>query len=75
MEARGRNVDAQFWVADAFSTGLNDVVYAIVTCLDVLLYLPDKLAVLKEVHRILELEGLFTFNGWERHRYSQRFGA
>lgn len=74
--ASGSEVAAsRFWVADASSTELEPNACALVTCLDVLLYFPDKLAVLKEIHRILEPKGLFAFTTWEQHGYNPRLGA
>lgn len=66
---------AHFWVADASSTALEGGTCAVVTCLDVLLYIPDKAAFLKEMHRILEPGGLFVFTTWEQLGYSERLRA
>lgn len=74
-EAAKRGITAEFWVADASSSGLEDGACAIVTCLDVLLYLPDKPTFLKEMHRILESGGFFIFTTWEQHGYSERLRA
>lgn len=75
VNATDRNLETQFWVADATSSGLEEGTCAIITCLDVLLYLPDKVAALKEIHRILQPAGLFMFTTWEQEGFNQRLGA
>lgn len=75
QNASNRKANAQFWVADASSTELQDQACAVVTCFDVLLYMPNQVAVVKEIHRILKPGGLFAFTTWEQNGYSKRLGT
>lgn len=73
--ALNRGLSTHFWVAEASSTKLEDGTCAIVTCLDVLLYVPDKPSFFAEVYRILEPGSLFAFTTWEQKGYNARLGA
>jgi ubiquinone/menaquinone biosynthesis C-methylase UbiE len=68
-------VQADFRVGDGASTGLADESVATAICLDVILYMQDKVATIKEVYRVLEPTGLFAFTTWEQQGYNARLGA
>lgn len=69
------SVEAEFWVADATSTHLPDSSCAVATCLDVMLYFPDKLEAIREIYRVLQPGGMFAFTTWEQAGYNVRLEA
>lgn len=69
------SIEAKFWVADATSIDLLDASCAVVTCLDVMLYFPDKLAVVQEIRRVLQPGGVLAFTTWEQAGYNARLGT
>lgn len=58
--------DAIEWKqADATSLPFADNSFDAVVCQFALMFFPDKLAALREVHRVLVPDGLFVFNVWD----------
>jgi SAM-dependent methyltransferase len=57
---------ANFAVGDLTATGLPDASCHAVMSLDVLVFVPDKAAAIREVARILRPGGRFAFTTWER---------
>jgi SAM-dependent methyltransferase len=57
---------ASFATGDLAATGLPDASCDVVMSLDVLLFVPDKAAAVREVARILRPGGRFAFTTWER---------
>ncbi len=66
---------ARFQVGDLTATGLVGGSCDAAMSLDVLLFVPDQAAALREVARILRANGLFAFTTWEQSGYSTRLGA
>jgi ubiquinone/menaquinone biosynthesis C-methylase UbiE len=65
--------DAEFWVADATSIDLNGgSCAAAAVSFDVLLFIPDKVAALKEIARVLKVGGLFAFTTWAQDGFNPR---
>ncbi len=62
----GLSEQARFEVGDVTATGLPDASCAAAMSLDVLPFLPDKAAALREVARILCPGGRFAFTTWEQ---------
>lgn len=65
-DVAAQQMKSSFWVADAVSTGAEDASYALVVCLDVLIYLSDKSAAMNETARVLAPGGFFAFTTWEQ---------
>ena len=65
----------QFQVGDLTATGLPDASCDAVLSLDVLLFVPDKAAAVREFARILRAGGILGFTTWEQQGYSARIGA
>jgi SAM-dependent methyltransferase len=65
----------RFQVGDLTSTGLPDASCDAVMSLDVLLFVPDKAAAVREFARILRAGGILAFTTWEQSGYSARIGA
>ena len=66
---------SRFQVGDLISTGLPDASCDAVMSLDVLLFVPDKAAAVRESARILRPGGILGFTTWEQQGYSERIGA
>ena len=66
---------ARFQVGDMAATGLPDTCCDAVLSLDVVLFVPDKAAALRECARILRTGGMLGFSTWEQSGYSARLGA
>jgi len=66
---------SRFQVGDLTSTGLPDASCDAVLSLDVLLFVPDKAAAVREFARILRAGGILAFTTWEQQGYSERIGA
>jgi 2-polyprenyl-3-methyl-5-hydroxy-6-metoxy-1,4-benzoquinol methylase len=66
---------ARFQVGDITATGLPDACCDAVLSLDVLLFVPDKAAAIRECARILRAGGMLGFSTWEQSGYSARLGA
>jgi SAM-dependent methyltransferase len=64
-----------FQVGDLAATSLVDGSCDAAMSLDVLLFVPDQAAPLREVARILRADGLFALTSWEQSGYSARLGA
>lgn len=73
--AVGLGERVRFQVGDLTATGLPDASCDAVMSLDVLVFVPDKAAALREVARILRAPGSFVFTTWEQPGYSARLGA
>jgi len=71
----GMTSDARFTVGDVTATGLADASCDAAISLDVLIYVPDKEAAMKEAARIVRPGGLFGFTVWEQSGYSERLKA
>jgi ubiquinone/menaquinone biosynthesis C-methylase UbiE len=71
----GMTDDAKFKVGDVTATGLADASCDAAISLDVIIYVPDKEAAMKEVARIIRPGGRFGFTVWEQSGYSQRLKA
>jgi len=67
--------DAKFKVGDVTATGLADASCDAAISLDVIIYVPDKEAAMKEAARIVRPGGRFGFTVWEQPGYSQRLKA
>jgi SAM-dependent methyltransferase len=65
----------RFQIGDLISTGLPDASCDAVMSLDVLLFVPDKAAAVREFARILRTGGILAFTTWEQSGYSARIGA
>jgi ubiquinone/menaquinone biosynthesis C-methylase UbiE len=65
----------QFQVGDLTATGLLDASCDAVMSLDVLLFVPDKAAAVREFGRILRTDGILGFTTWEQPGYSARIGS
>jgi SAM-dependent methyltransferase len=65
----------RFQVGDLAATSLVDGSCDAAMSLDVLLFVPDQAAPLREVARILRADGLFALTSWEQSGYSARLGA
>lgn len=65
----------EFQVSDLTATGLPDASCDAVMSLDVLLFVPDKAAAVREFARILRPGGILGFTTWEQPGYSTRIGA
>jgi SAM-dependent methyltransferase len=66
---------AHFQEGDLTATGLPEASCDAAMSLDVLVFVPDKAAALREVARILRPGGCFGFTTWEQPGYSARLGA
>jgi SAM-dependent methyltransferase len=66
---------ARFQIGNLMATGLPDASCDAVLSLDVLLFVPDKAAALRECARILRTGGRLGFTTWEQSGYSERIGA
>jgi SAM-dependent methyltransferase len=66
---------ARFEVADVAATGLLEASCDAAMSLDVLVFVPDKVAAVREVARILRPQGRFAFTTWEQRGYSERLRA
>jgi ubiquinone/menaquinone biosynthesis C-methylase UbiE len=66
---------SRFQIGDLISTGLPDASCDAVMSLDVLLFVPDKAAAVREFARILRAGGILAFTTWEQQGYSERIGA
>ena len=64
-----------FQVGDLAATSLVDGSCDAAMSLDVLLFVPDQAAPLREVARIPRADGLFALTSWEQSGYSARLGA
>jgi ubiquinone/menaquinone biosynthesis C-methylase UbiE len=73
--AAGLSERARFLVGDVAATGLRNASCDAAMSLDVLVFVPDKPAVVREVARILRPQGRFAFTTWEQPGYSARLGA
>jgi 2-polyprenyl-3-methyl-5-hydroxy-6-metoxy-1,4-benzoquinol methylase len=73
--AIGMGDRSRFHVGDLTATSLLDGSCDAAMSLDVLLFVPDQAAALREVARILRADGLFAFTTWEQSGYSARLGA
>jgi ubiquinone/menaquinone biosynthesis C-methylase UbiE len=71
----GMSDDAKFKVGDVTATGLADASCEAAISLDVIIYVPDKEAAMKEAARIVRPGGRFGFTVWEQPGYSQRLKA
>jgi SAM-dependent methyltransferase len=71
----GLSATTRFQVGDLMTTGLAEASCDAAFSLDVLLYVPDKAAAVREVARILRPGGRFGFTTWEQLGYSPRIGA
>jgi ubiquinone/menaquinone biosynthesis C-methylase UbiE len=67
--------EAEFYVADATSTGLHRGSCAAAVSFDVLLFIPDKLAALNEIARVLKSGGLFAFTTWAQDGFNPRLNS
>jgi SAM-dependent methyltransferase len=65
----------RFQAGDLTATSLVDGSCDAAMSLDVLLFVPDQAAPLREVARILRADGLFALTSWEQSGYSARLGA
>jgi SAM-dependent methyltransferase len=65
----------RFKEGDLTATGLPEASCDAAMSLDVLLFVPDKPAAMREVARILRPGGRFGFTTWEQPGYSDRLGA
>jgi ubiquinone/menaquinone biosynthesis C-methylase UbiE len=65
----GLDRQASFAAGDLTATGLPDASCDAVMSLDVLLFVPDKAAAVREAARILRPGGRFAFTTWERLRH------
>jgi ubiquinone/menaquinone biosynthesis C-methylase UbiE len=65
----GLDRQASFQAGDLTATGLPDASCDAVMSLDVLLFVPDKAAAVRETARILRPGGRFAFTTWERLRH------
>jgi len=63
---------AKFQVGDVTSTGLTDASCGAAISLDVLVFVEDKAATIREIARILKSGGRFGFTTWEQAGYSER---
>jgi ubiquinone/menaquinone biosynthesis C-methylase UbiE len=66
---------ARFQVGDLTATGLTAASCDAVLSLDVLIFVPDKAAAVREFARILRADGRLGFTTWEQSGYSARLGA
>jgi SAM-dependent methyltransferase len=66
---------ARFQVGDVAATGLPDACCDAALSLDVLLFVPDKVAAVREWARILRTGGALGFSTWEQSGYSERLNA
>jgi SAM-dependent methyltransferase len=66
---------ARFQVGNLMAVQLHDACCDAVLSLDVLIFVPDKAAAVRECARILRAGGRFGFTTWEQSGYSQRLGA
>jgi SAM-dependent methyltransferase len=66
---------ARFQVGDVTATGLPDACCDAALSLDVLLFVPDKAAAVREWARILCTGGVLGFSTWEQSGYSERLNA
>ena len=66
---------ARFHVGNLTATGLPDACCDAVLNLDVLLFVPDKVAAAREFARILRAGGTLGLTTWEQSGYSARLGA
>ena len=73
--ALGVDKRARFQVGDLTATGLPDACCDAVMSLDVLVFVPDKAAAVREFARILRTDGTLGFTTWEQSGYSVRLGA
>jgi len=71
----GLGKQTRFQVGDLTSTGLPDASCDAVMSLDVLLFVPDKPAAVREFARILRTGGILAFTTWEQSGHSARIGA
>lgn len=73
--ALGLGERARFQEGDLTATGLPEASCDAAISLDVLVFVPDKAAAVREVARILRPGGRFGFTTWEQSGYSTRLGA
>ena len=73
--ALGLGGRARFEVGDLMATGLPDASCDAAMSLDVLVFVPDKAAAVREVARILRPRARFAFSTWEQAGYSARLGS
>jgi ubiquinone/menaquinone biosynthesis C-methylase UbiE len=73
--AAGVTERARFVVGDVAATGLPNASCDAAMSLDVLVFVPDKPAAMREVARILRPHGRFAFTTWEHPGYSARLRA
>jgi len=73
--ALGLGERARFQEGDLTATGLPEASCDAAMSLDVLLFVADKAAAVREVARILRPGGRFGFTTWEQPGYSERLGA
>jgi SAM-dependent methyltransferase len=66
---------ARFMVGDLTVTGLPDASCDAALSLDVLIFVPNKAAAVREFARILKTCGVLGFTSWEQSGYSERLGA
>ena len=66
---------ARFQVGDMTATGLPDASCDAVLSLDVLIFVPDKIAAVREFVRILRTGGTLGFTTWEQSGYNARLGV
>ena len=73
--ALGLGERARFQEGDLTATGLPEASCDAAISLDVLVFVPDKAAAVREVARILRPGGRFGFTTWEQSGYSAHLGA
>jgi SAM-dependent methyltransferase len=73
--ALGLGERTRFQEGDLTATGLPEASCDAAMSLDVLVFVPDKAAAVREVARLLRPGGRFGFTTWEQSGYSARLGA